>query len=501
MTQHGASAVNCPHCGTSFGVPAASGGSRVACPKCGKQVKIAGAMVPVADDDEWLRLDEDIFGEPAASSPVKDLSAAAAEDTEPVAIAKSPVQPSGFDGFDNFDLPEFQIPAVIPSSSSDSMPGARDDPPPLSDADLEALQGFAGDDNEPAPVKVTFQAPVSDSYRVKCPICESLTYAKVSQIGKKIRCSDCHSTITVPPPPKPKKIYKPDIEAAKPFAFQDNDDPIAHQRPADPFRKSAADLLRNAESEVADKPDDNWDVPDMGAWFQSMFGIFRDPAVIGYWVFLSVIASVPTAVAVNYESLVVVIVLFAGGIMFAGVVMAHGFAILQAVANGEKRVSEWPMLDIFAWLGPLFIALAAAGVAAGPVWFGCQFFFGSTLLTVALTMFSLYLFYPFVLLSMLDEQSVFVPFSVEVSKSVTSSSEKWGGFYLTTAILFFVQFLIFLAAAVMPPMVGAVLAITSGVATTFIYFNVIGRLAYAIGQSVNERPMVNDIQRKPKLPD
>ena len=37
------------------------------------------------------------------------------------------------------------------------------------------------------------------------------------------------------------------------------------------------------------------------------------------------------------------------------------------------------------------------------------------------------------------------------------------------------------------------IAVTVGVAATFVYFALIGRLAYAIGQSVNDEPMVNDI--------
>jgi len=197
----------------------------------------------------------------------------------------------------------------------------------------------------------------------------------------------------------------------------------------------------------------------------------------------------------------IVMGIFAGSVLYAGIVVAPGFAILQSIANGEKEVTEWPVVDFFAWIGPLFVAMSAVAVSMGPAWLLGQYVFGFSLATVMIAMLSLYLLYPFVLLSMLDAESVMVPFSIEVSKSVTKCSEQWGALYLTSAIVFFVLFCIFLATAGMPLMMGIVVSVASTVATTFIYFALIGQLAFAIGHSINAPPMVNDVIRKPKLPD
>ncbi len=51
------------------------------------------------------------------------------------------------------------------------------------------------------------------------------------------------------------------------------------------------------------------------------------------------------------------------------------------------------------------------------------------------------------------------------------------------------------AASTMSPPVAAVVSIVAGVGVTFVYFSMIGRLAYAIGQAVNAPPMKNDIDR------
>jgi ribosomal protein S27E len=499
--------VSCPQCKKRFTVPPGSGGTRVACPACGNQIKIAGPIVTSSDDDAWLRLDDEfpaVEPKSATKSSSESASGLPAGAPKQDAFGTNSLWPE-----DNGPLPadddalgEFRIPDLPPAPP---MPGtAPKSPtvPPLSEADLDALMGVANDDEQrAAPVKVERQVSASDSFRVKCPTCDSLTYAKISQVGKAIRCGDCHSQIIVPSPPKAKVKYTPDIESAKAFTFQDKDEDGDNPRIPDPFRKSADDYLRSAEAAVEEAEEDDWTVPSMGDWFKTVFGIFRDPSVFGYWIFFTVFAAIPTGIAIQYQSTVVVMGMFVAGGLLGAIIIAHGFAIMQALANGEKQVSEWPVVDFFAWVGPLFTAAAAVGVAAGPVWFVITYFFGPSLITVFMTMSSLYILYPFVLLSMLDEQSVFMPFSAEVSKSVTRASDQWGLAYLSSALLFAGCFFIFFACSVMPPVVGATISIAAAVATTFLYFGILGRLAFAIGQAVNAPPMVNDIKRNPKLPD
>ena len=121
---------------------------------------------------------------------------------------------------------------------------------------------------------------------------------------------------------------------------------------------------------------------------------------------------------------------------------------------------------------------------------------GPSLLSVAITMLSIYVFFPFVLLSMLDMNSAFVPFSGEVARSVTKCEDAWGGFYFSSGLLFVGLFLVFsTASAAMSPVSGAILAIAGGVAGTFLYFGMIGRLAYSIGQAVNAPPRQDEVDR------
>ena len=149
-------------------------------------------------------------------------------------------------------------------------------------------------------------------------------------------------------------------------------------------------------------------------------------------------------------------------------------------------------MDPMEWFGSAWVAFAAAGFAGVPALVLSQFVFDNTLIIVALTMFSIYMVFPFVLLSMLDMQTIMMPFSPEVARSVTTSQESWGGFYFSAGLLFFGLFLVFVATSGMSAGAAALITVSATVGLVFTYFAMIGRLAFAIGQSVNEPPREDD---------
>jgi len=106
-------------------------------------------------------------------------------------------------------------------------------------------------------------------------------------------------------------------------------------------------------------------------------------------------------------------------------------------------------------------------------------------------MFALFLLFPFVLMSMLDSGSVFVPFSAEVTKSVTRCQEQWGVLYLSSGLLFVGMFVFYLICFFLPPIAAVVFVNFATVAALFTYFSMLGRLAYAIGYAVNAPPLVD----------
>jgi len=508
MTQTQPIKVKCPLCNATLVFPAERSGQRLVCQHCGGKIKVPGQPKLATDEDNWLRLDD----EPPESG---SLPAAPKPTAAKSIVPPATSEPTVSDEFWLPDLDDAAVPAAAFKPQSDpaspqtkppasgSASGGRVGPstPPLSEADLAVLAGFGG---EP-PVasrsasRVDVDASEDDRFRVRCPVCDSLTYARTDQVGKRIRCPDCESVITVPPRPKPQSRYQPDMATAPVYRFSDTDEqgnPTA-ARPQDPFRKSADDLLRAAELAEEDSEETEWELPSFSVWFSRLGKTFRDPAVAIHVGLLSLLAYVPVAIwlKVDAQAPIIVLGMFAGGIVFAALVVACGFAILQSVANGEESVSEWPVFDPLEWFGQVAVAMSAGVVAAGPIWMVAKLFGIGGMMAFALAMFSLYLLYPIVLMSMLDEQSVFVPFSTDVSKSIVRAPDQWGAAYLASTALFGGLFFAYLFASACTPLTGAAIAIVVTIAAVFLYFGILGQLAYGIGHAINAPPMVNNIDR------
>jgi DNA-directed RNA polymerase subunit M/transcription elongation factor TFIIS len=343
----------------------------------------------------------------------------------------------------------------------------------------------------PAPKPASDVVEYAKEYRVNCHICGSLMYVKAAQAGKTIKCSDCHSAMTVPGPPRIKKSLQIDLDQAETFALEES---RTAQRGPDPYQKSAQQLLDEAARVEQINPQPTYDdTPSVKEWFANVFGIFKDLGAVAHWIGLSVLASVPAVMAIQMDNPALIMALFPGGFFLGVLTVSCGFAILHSVANQLGSVEDWPTLNPLAWLGKLMLVVIAACLVAVPMWAICMFTVGPSLIGAAVTMMAIYVGFPFVLLSMLDMNSALVPFSPEVARSVTKCEEAWGGFYFSSGLLFVTLFLIFAAASGWNPVLGAVVPIASGIGATFIYFAMIGRLAYAIGQSIHAPPRKTDV--------
>ena len=359
----------------------------------------------------------------------------------------------------------------------------------------QGVNGSAGNQTNPPPEANDVE--YAKDYRVTCKVCGSYLYAKANQVGKTIKCSDCYSEMVIPPAPKLKKKATINIDQAETFQFESN--PKVERRP-DPFQKSANELLEDAariNEEETSEPD-GYDTPQIGEWLKSVLSPFRDPTVLIHLAVLSLLAILPTIVVLKLEMAILTLGLFPGGLLFGLLSISCGMAILLAAANDEAQVSQWPTLDPSAWLGQTVLVGSAAFIAAVPCWILCTSIFGAHLLTTALTMFSIYALFPFVLLSMLDMNSIFKPFSSELSRSISKCEEAWGGFYFSSGLLFVGTFLLFAISSTSSPEGCAIISIIAAETTMFLYFGMIGRLAYAIGQVINAPPRTDTIDSTQK---
>ncbi|KLU03692.1 putative transmembrane protein [Rhodopirellula islandica] len=551
MTQ----SVQCPRCLVAVAVSDDAGGTRVVCPHCRETFLVPGVSASTTnDDDDWLvlsdppekpavkpqdatitptKISRSTPPQPSATGPATQSNAdsdepptSAAEgdlfgmDLPPVDSGpeSEDADPFGFDNIqdlsdgstaagttkaaDAFDDPDdpFNFDAMEESVTSSAgvapvAPASKDSTVDPLFEQAAALAAAASKPKPPSSDKpVAHNVEYEEHYRVRCPVCATMMNVTAAQAGKQVRCHDCHKMIKVPPAPRKKKKVVIDMERAQSFQFNESS-VTQSDRPADPFRKSAQELLDQAARTEEDSPAADLDVPKISDWAKSVFGIFSQLSVTVHWLILSTIGSAVAGIAIATGFDAALKFLFPAGIVYGAMVLACGFTILQSVSNDEDEVSDWPLtLEPLEWLAPTLFCFAAVGLTGGPGWMIGTLAFGQNLATVCLIMLSVFLLFPFVLLSMLDMQNMFVPFSPEVGRSVTRCEEAWGGFYLSAALIFFAAFLIFVSASLMSPIAAAAVCIFTGTAGTFIYFAMLGRLAKAIGQAVNDKPRENDIE-------
>ncbi|MEM1069903.1 MAG: hypothetical protein AAGI63_13470 [Planctomycetota bacterium] len=506
--------VQCPRCNGAVSIAEEAAGQRVMCPHCNQTFVAPGITKVVKDDDDWLSLDE------VPLSPSKN--------DQPAATVPGSSNPTSTDPFDD-DLLGAEFPSTELTSteltnsdhSNSGSPSLSDDDEALlaeftEDLDDFTLQteslpksdlgvgdtpddplssfGFPDEPSATPKAKPAASVEYAEEYSVKCKLCGTLLYVKAHQAGQTLKCSDCHTPVLIPSPPKVTKQTKINIDQAETFQFEDST--ASSSRGQDPFQRSAAELLEEASREEETSPSPTYDdIPSVKEWVSNVFGIFRDPSVIAHWVALSVLAALPTAIAVYSEQKILILGLFPAGFLMLVLVVSCGFAIMNAVANEEERVSDWPTMDPVNWMSELFAVVAAATVVVVPIWMLCLLAIGPTLASVALTMFAVYTLFPFILLSMMDMNSVMVPFSAEVARSVTGNHESWGGFYFSSGLLFAALFFLLVIVSGIGVVPAVVVGITAGIGVAFAYFSMMGKLAFAIGQTVNAPPRVDEVER------
>lgn len=459
--------LECPSCKKAVRAEPEHAGKKVRCPSCKKPFMVPGIAPTTNDDDDWLSLDDEPKSKPASSTKSKSKTTVPSSEQDDAALRDALAGVGGnaqdASGFGDGDFSP-------PSDDDDPFGDLPPVPPP-------AKAGAA----PPKATSVEYQ----HNYRVRCKVCESPSDVTADQAGQTISCHDCHSPMVVPPPPKVKKKTEVNLDQAATFQFSEAP---GESRPADPFMKSARELLDSAEQEEVEEEPEDYETPEVGKWLADVFGIYKNPSVV---MFTLVFSCVMGGIAAMVGFFVLIPTLFGvlavSALLMYGLVVAHAFTIMEAIANDAEEINAWPeVLDPGTWIMPMLYCFAAAGIVATPLGLLSGVLFDSYLASIFLIMFSIFALFPFVLLSMLDMQSMFTPFSPEVSRSVTRGKESWAGFYFSSAVLFGAIYLLFVLFDNSESSLGWVASAIVLVVGTFLYFAMLGRLAYSIGQVVQE---------------
>jgi hypothetical protein len=463
---------------------------------------VPGSVASANNDDDWLNLSEPsipdlrpetpklhapTFTEPGAR-PVKPASARAHKPSAP----SKPVAAQG-DG----DPDDIRLLAEEPlvhhrpladkelkdlSKELDSIIDARQSK--LEETVDEKMKRSVKEDWEMQPLKGRMAQVVDEDhlaeFRFPCKYCSTVMYANIRKVGTSTKCPDCQSELVIPKPhvgwDKKKAIAQKKKELAQRERYRQEQK--EESLTPSVMDKSVQDTLARARAAVEEEEAEHKELVydfDTRGWLARTFGLFTDPTLLVFGcsaslllglIFLgsSTMTSLSESTGGRIFALQLVMIFGLGGPIM-GITLANSLAILQSAANQLRRVPEWPLSNPGDWWEDSLCAIVSVLLAALPgglLGWVLRSLGVHSLLSMGVTLMSIWFLAPPILLSILDNQSIFEPFSTNVFKSYRLKADSWMGMYVLTgasAMFLFLMLVLafsgnlvgsFLAGAVLP---------------------------------------------------
>ncbi len=294
---------------------------------------------------------------------------------------------------------------------------------------------------------------------VDCPRCGTRIHATDRQVGKKVRCPDCDTPITVPPPKASAKAEEQIVRDGEEYGVGAPPEvvsqvpKIGRAVPRDPADDPDFDFLHKADGTQM-----HWQLPDMS----DRFGFLGHPDALSRWLafgFGGVPVFLVPAVALwllEKSSLggsqAVGWFLACGAFGVAGLVFlawsglfsVNLVAIVEDTAAGNRIVRNWPEGNWTEQIGESFYVFNSCMVSFVPVTVLLQNYAPARPFAMYLYVAGFWLTLPVVLLSMLESGSAFSPVSGNVAASCYRRPGAWAWFYLRSFWLVVVGVVIYM---------------------------------------------------------
>lgn len=338
-------------------------------------------------------------------------------------------------------------------------------------------------------------APTGDQELVPvvCDVCQTRMYAKVSQIGSLMECPDCFTQTLVREPVKKSKVSAPEVKGTG-YDLEPEEAPAI-------TKSLGEDLLREADQEVERQLDEEPTIPDRPflsgvLLYPFYWRIF--PVVLGMvlaWTLVLLVGSVAWHMQAQ-RSLVAPFVIAAAGIVLL-IVVAPTLVTLQKVfentSNGDESTDCRPdggLLAFIDWIGDVipmsvawFLSCAPAMTLLKTLDLPNEFY-----LVVA---FSGSLFFPVVLLSILESASLAGVYSKAVWSTLRTMPGAWFKFYSLSTVMLVLSLAAIAGLAKLATfettglvVAGAVGCLLGILVLATMYFRLLGRLAFLFTQEV-----------------
>ncbi len=372
--------------------------------------------------------------------------------------------------------------------------------------DLDALIPDLEPPTKNANSMAFFDDVVEDRYRIACPICGTAQYVAIEAKGTQTQCADCFSKYPVPGPPanwKPSKVAKrhDQFNTSSPLSSDQDTKAVDKQR-----KQLTNDLLERAEHDIEKETsdEDRYGIADFDTnnFLQRTFGFLKDPVALGFifgysLVFALVFALIQYGISnvdnAEFGRGAALFCIISGpllGLLFGLPMISAALAQLEAVANHQAKVVDWPGFNMFDNIGDLMCVAISIGMSAIP-----GFLVGWTLggdsagsgrIILACVLFSVLLLFPIFLLSILDSGNLFGLITKDVARSMKEVSEAWASYYFKSAIFFSLTIVAwFMLLGAGKSSILAAIAGASFPLLVFFLFQQVGGLADLIGEHLS----------------
>lgn len=508
----------CRLCGTRLYAEESQIGSDVTCPDCHSAVRVpppnrtkpkAEITPPTEEssDDGEFRL-EGVFERPKYQP--TDQGKVSRDDMDTLQGSGLAPPPSSTPRLpDPNDSPTSPVPSAAPR--------ARTSPASESPSSESPSRGAPPTQTHAAPPSAPPTAPRPRqngvTFAAVCPHCHTRLGFRDDQIGKRVRCGDCHGEFVVKPqgkkaaPAEPPPADDDDDFALSAATVAPVIDPMAHESLATAESTAAAtkavDPLATASQEADDDEAQRVDIEQLG-YFRRTLGFFADGEAVARCCLLALMDACmcwlisggsQAAESDGLGQAMTIIYVLVGTMVFVPLALgtlANTFAITADTASGAAIVETWPE-DIFSdWIGnsvTMFVICVVSGLPGSLMAVTLRELTSDPVLSTLFMGFAVgigfCLVFPIVLLSVLEGDGLGSMVSPPVMSSLVIARKSWGLFYFETIVL---SALIFPAAMVVnkPYFLLLLLASSWKFALVFVYYRLLGVLGCRVARALNE---------------
>ena len=471
--------ISCPGCSGRFRVPASAAGRRGRCARCGAVVVIVA---------------------PPLSAPPSSAPPPSTADEPPGDLPRHVPVECRICQTLMYGRPD-QVGRKLKCPDCGALTVVPPPAPPKKKQTPKALEGEQYEvwevDHQPLPSELKAAEPVYIA--VVCRECQTLMYATVDQVGRKIKCPDCGTLHVVPPPPEPVRrqpLMLDDAYAVDPAADPGERPPviIPPARKMEFEERAEAEYARAREKarrtgkpmqvDVRGRP-----VMPRAPLVTGVVGFLFSRGVSVRWAALSLalmliagLANLTAATIMAGFAAIVGVCAFAAavivGLLWTAAAASIAITVITESSEGHSRVEYWP--SFVDWFAALLYVLVAGPVSMFPGWLATRLV-ADPLQQALCVAGSLLVCFPLVLLSQLEISSPWAVVSGKVLRSYLRRPLSWMMLYVESALLAAG----YVAATAGLMIVGAGLAVLTVpllVAAGLLYSRLLGRLAWCIAE-------------------